>query len=575
MNFVLPLSHAMEAKDIFKLASSSVVLIESYSEQGKQTGIGTGFVAGNGDKIVTNAHVVANSKYVKCKISSEEIITITKLTYINFDHDIAILKCSRSLEPLRITDSSVEVGENVFVIGNPLGLEKTLTTGIVSGKRLYKGYDFLQISAPISPGNSGGPVLDSNGKVIGISTFMLTEGQNLNFAIDAKAITKLIDIDTTMELAGISKTPQQASKQTLPQFKIPVAMDLVFGNFNLAYNASLWKKTDIWYNDSWVQMGKHNGYSVVYPVKSEKITEDGLEKIILFLKIAPYIDFDSGRGSQPYLGYIVFSCSDNKWLVDHYKFAIEKFGRYGSIPDPHAVKLGPNKTGFYLEEESGGQGQDAATAFLYALNAGSPTCVFKVNTKDGYEGIGGLINYNNETTWRFLDNTNEGYYNIETITRGTSLDKSKSKAVICNSKIMYTFNKDRYFRVMPDGNTIGNVQRLVESLLAVKDVNGVDAISSYYSDMVSFYGKQLGRDEILKQKKDYIKRWSQLNYKLLDLDVQQTNEADVKRVIGTVEFFAKNSMKEASGVTESIWTVRISGDSLVILSESSKVLQRY
>jgi len=75
------------------------------------------------------------------------------------------------------------IGRDVFVIGNPYGLEGTFSTGVISGLREIDGVRYIQISAPVSPGNSGGPVILSDGSVIGIAAMGLKMGQNLNFAI--------------------------------------------------------------------------------------------------------------------------------------------------------------------------------------------------------------------------------------------------------------------------------------------------------------------------------------------------------------------------------------------------------
>jgi S1-C subfamily serine protease len=102
------------------------------------------------------------------------------------------------VDPVMLGDSEkVTVGESAVSIGNPLGLEHTLTTGVVSSRRSYRGKNWIQISAPISPGNSGGPVFNERGEVIGITTATIGGGfvpaQNLNLAVpinDMKAKVK-------------------------------------------------------------------------------------------------------------------------------------------------------------------------------------------------------------------------------------------------------------------------------------------------------------------------------------------------------------------------------------------------
>jgi hypothetical protein len=97
-----------------------------------------------------------------------------------------------SVRPLSMTISIPEVGERVAVIGSPLGLERTVSDGIVSAVREIPTFgNIYQITAPISPGSSGSPVVNMKGEIIGVATFQYAEGQNLNFAIPAQRITKL------------------------------------------------------------------------------------------------------------------------------------------------------------------------------------------------------------------------------------------------------------------------------------------------------------------------------------------------------------------------------------------------
>ncbi|MFZ2330573.1 MAG: S1C family serine protease, partial [Atribacterota bacterium] len=116
-------------------------------------------------------------------------------TAIDLNHDLIILRVPGIISsnlPLGNSDS-VQVGETVYVAGNPQGLEGTFSHGIVSGIRLVGNDKLLQITAPISPGSSGGPVLNNRGEVIGISFASFSDGQNLNFAIPSNYLKPLIN----------------------------------------------------------------------------------------------------------------------------------------------------------------------------------------------------------------------------------------------------------------------------------------------------------------------------------------------------------------------------------------------
>ena len=119
---------------------------------------------------------------------------IEGVTAIDKTNDLVILKVPTGrVKPLPLGDSNVvRVGEAVYVAGNPKGLEGTFSNGIISSLRDKSTKERLQMTAPISPGSSGGPVLNSNGEVIGVSFMTLVGGQNLNFAIPVNLLKELI-----------------------------------------------------------------------------------------------------------------------------------------------------------------------------------------------------------------------------------------------------------------------------------------------------------------------------------------------------------------------------------------------
>lgn len=124
----------------------------------------------------------------------DEIYRGAKVVKASCDYDLAIIKTKDSFPFLRIDSlSNEEIGTKIYTIGNPRGLEGTISDGILSGRRLNNDIEYLQITAPISSGNSGGPVLNEKGLVIGVSTFTFKNSQNLNFAVPIKYLTKCTD----------------------------------------------------------------------------------------------------------------------------------------------------------------------------------------------------------------------------------------------------------------------------------------------------------------------------------------------------------------------------------------------
>jgi S1-C subfamily serine protease len=152
------------------LFPKTLVLVLEGSD-GRPTSLGSGFVIATGI-VATNRHVLEGAvkgfgKYV----GTSERLEIQGIVAESEEHDLALLKIPSVLvQPVALGNSeTVEIGETVYAIGSPVGLEGTFSNGIVSGFRAVGGQRFIQITAPISPGSSGGPVANSKGAVIGVA----------------------------------------------------------------------------------------------------------------------------------------------------------------------------------------------------------------------------------------------------------------------------------------------------------------------------------------------------------------------------------------------------------------------
>jgi len=179
----------LDASDIYEISKNSIALVLSLDKNSIPLSIGTGFYI-DSNRVVTNHHVINGAKRIKIKIIGEQdFITDVIVEKSSHEHDLAILKTKNHRYHLGIDSSNNEsIGSKIYTIGNPRGLEGTISQGIISGYR-KENYDVIQITAPISPGNSGGPVLNGNGHVIGVSTFTIANSQNLNFAIPIKYLS--------------------------------------------------------------------------------------------------------------------------------------------------------------------------------------------------------------------------------------------------------------------------------------------------------------------------------------------------------------------------------------------------
>ncbi len=184
---------------LIKRIKPSTVIIFAYDDKGEFLQLGSGFfISQNGD-VITNYHVIQGASSAEIKTADENTYPITYIVAGDEQNDIIRLSVnipSQYVYPLSLSKTIPEVGERIIVYGSPLGLENTVSDGIVSAIRDVPDYGrIIQITAPISPGSSGSPVLNMQGEVIGIATFQMIDGQNLNFAIPSERIISLISTE--------------------------------------------------------------------------------------------------------------------------------------------------------------------------------------------------------------------------------------------------------------------------------------------------------------------------------------------------------------------------------------------
>ena len=198
--------NAQTAQDIAEKAFSSTVLLVMEDANGQPLSLGSGFFVGAGE-IASNLHVVEGAVRGYAKLVGQKTKhDLEGITAVDPERDLVVLKIAVADSPvLPLGDSdAVKVGEAVYAVGNPQGLEGTFSQGVVSSIREVGTDKLLQITAPISPGSSGGPVLNSKGEVVGVSVATFRGGQNLNFAIPSNYLK------TLLEKAGPPKPLAQA-----------------------------------------------------------------------------------------------------------------------------------------------------------------------------------------------------------------------------------------------------------------------------------------------------------------------------------------------------------------------------
>ena len=203
-------AHGLEPTQVFEKVQPSVWIVRTFDGAERPVGQGSAVVIGPG-RVVTNCHVLARSKVVMLR--KRNVMYEAKLEHADTPRDLCILQVegfsAPAVEVRPVTD--VKVGEKAFAIGNPRGYEVTLSEGLISGLRgeWKDGSHVLQTTAPFSPGSSGGGLFDAEGRLVGITTLIRIDAQNINFAFPASWIA---EVPARSEAAlAKRRQPQQAA----------------------------------------------------------------------------------------------------------------------------------------------------------------------------------------------------------------------------------------------------------------------------------------------------------------------------------------------------------------------------
>jgi hypothetical protein len=205
---------------IAKAAGGAIVTIIAAAND-KPIAQGTGFLVSADGVIVTNYHVIKEGNVAIVKFPDDTAFSVDGVLASDKVRDLAIIKIhGKTFRTLALGDSDdIQVGEEVVAIGNPLSLESTVSNGIISGVRTSKeqGGKFLQTTAPISPGSSGGPLFNMHGEVVGINTLYLEGGENLNFAIPVNDAKLLL----SHQSAKLQNLPNESEPKEVPPEESP------------------------------------------------------------------------------------------------------------------------------------------------------------------------------------------------------------------------------------------------------------------------------------------------------------------------------------------------------------------
>jgi len=509
--------------DVKKLASATrpaVALVSVSDNSGKLVKTGTGFFVSKDGKLITNSHVIEGAATATAKLENGATYAIRGVLKAAPDKDLVILQADAKDVPfLSISKQPMaEVGSRVAVIGSPLGLEGTVSEGIISGQRaLEKDDQWLQMTAPVSPGSSGSPVVDQDGKVVGVATFIVDKAQALNFARPVEYVAQLID-----ESAAATEPAPLWTIASNP--KNVVLNDPDF----LAAERALEK------DDTADALKLLNGIAPKYPENALllfkfgavygklNLMEDAVQAYQHALKLQP----TSGMG----------------WT--NLGIALTKLNRFGDAKEAakQAVKLAPDYgqawglLGLSYAQEN--HFADAVDAFQKAAR----------------------LTPNDAEVWRSLSinyaRLNDAAKSQEAQAKWRSLTASETQARTAEEP------RERY------------TELVVKTLQAFEE-NDVERLLSRYANKVVYrdYGI-VDRNFIRQDLEKYFTRWPVTKTRLKGaVQVQSTSKPDEKRVLFRYEFRATAPARGASSIGSAAneWWVWETNGQLKLFGEKQKV----
>ena len=190
-----PASETNSVEALTAASRESIVVVTQFGRDQKEEGVGAGFVISEDGLVATSLHVIGEGRPIRVRLAGGRLVEATEVFASDRNLDLAIIRIDAGrLRPLRLGDSDkLKQGAPVVAIGNPLGLEHSVVQGVLSARREFEGIQMLQLAIPIEPGNSGGPLLDLQGRVHGILTLKSAMTPNLGFAMPVNLLKVLLE----------------------------------------------------------------------------------------------------------------------------------------------------------------------------------------------------------------------------------------------------------------------------------------------------------------------------------------------------------------------------------------------
>lgn len=248
----------LSSSKIAQLLKPSIVYIVVYDSDGNELGYASGVIATSDGKIFTNYHVIDGASSAKVTLADGRVLDVTNISGYDPKYDAVVLTVNaHDLQPAKFNvSSSAQSGDEIYTLGNPLGLEDTISDGLISTiNRVVEGETYIQISAPISPGSSGGALINEQGEVIGITTAGLTDGQDLNFAIPYEDFIAIKDQNLKMPLVSSTKQQTTLTSSSLAKpVSLNVPQTVVVNSFDTEFTADVTVKQIIRGARAWTMM---------------------------------------------------------------------------------------------------------------------------------------------------------------------------------------------------------------------------------------------------------------------------------------------------------------------------------
>src|SRR6185436_4317889 len=230
-----PIRAELKPEDLYSAVSPSIVTLEVETISGKRF-VGNAFLAVGERMAVTAWHVVHDARRVEARFSDDQHVALARLVDKNEKLDIALLELETAGRPrISLAPATPRIGSRVYLVGSPRGLDFSISEGLISQIRTLDGVRYYQLSSPISPGDSGGPVLNDRGEAIGVVSWRKADAENVGFAIPSAEVARM---NSTLPPMAWSEAVPVPHPPATPRVAAPLVRDAVSSESKIAEGSS-------------------------------------------------------------------------------------------------------------------------------------------------------------------------------------------------------------------------------------------------------------------------------------------------------------------------------------------------